>query len=240
MCIIYLAFQHHSDHPLILLANRDEYFARPSTAAAYWEDHPDIYGGRDLVGGGTWLGVTRGGRVAAVTNYRDPSAPTGSRSRGDLVVGFLKSTVSPQSYLEKIQVNSGEYSGFNLLVGTVGDTSELYYYSNRGGEPRPLAPGIYGLSNHLLDTPWPKVAKGKASFTDLLNKGKMTDENLFGVLADETLAADDELPSTGIPYEAEKAISAIFIKTEGYGTRCSSVLKFSSDFEWSFEEKVYV
>ena len=240
MCVIYLALQHHPDHPLILLANRDEYFARPSLAAEYWDDHPDIYGGRDLVGGGTWLGVTRGGRVAAVTNYRDPAAPTGIRSRGDLVAGFLKSTVSPQSYLQQIQANSREYSGFNLLVGTVGDTSELCYYSNRGGEPRQLAPGIYGLSNHLLDTPWPKVAKGKASFTDLLNKGEMTDQNLFGILADETLAADDELPSTGISYEAEKAISPIFIKTEGYGTRCSSVLKFSSDFEWSFKERVFV
>ena len=129
MCVIYLAFQHHPDHPLILLANRDEYFARPSIAATYWDDHPDIYGGRDLVGGGTWLGVTRGGRVASVTNYRDPSAPTGSRSRGDLVAGFLKTDTSPRNYLKQIQAHSSEYSGFNLLVGTVGDTSELYYYS---------------------------------------------------------------------------------------------------------------
>lgn len=157
-----------------------------------------------------------------------------------MVAGFLKSTVSPHSYLKQIQAHSSEYSSFNLLVGLVGETSELCHYSNRGGDPQQFDPGIYGLSNHLLDTPWPKVVKGKASFTDLLNAGEMKDENLFAILADETLAADDELPSTGISYETEKAISAIFIKTEGYGTRCSSVLKFSGDFEWSFEEKVFV
>ncbi|MFM9904031.1 MAG: NRDE family protein [Pyrinomonadaceae bacterium] len=240
MCVIFFAFNAHPDYPLILLANRDEYYDRPSATAAYWKDHPDIYGGRDLASGGTWLGVTKSGRFAAVTNYRDPSASTGTRSRGDLVAGFLKNDTPPQSYLEQIQSRGIEYSGFNLLVGTIGHTNELSYYSNRGGAPKQLAPGIYGLSNHLLDTPWPKVVNGKASFTDLLNKGEITDKNLLGILADETLAADEELPSTGIPYEAEKAISAIFIKTEGYGTRCSSLLKFSSDFEWSLEEKVFV
>ena len=240
MCVIYFALLHHPDYPLILLANRDEYYARSSVAAAYWDDHPDIYGGRDLVGGGTWLGVTRGRRFAAVTNYRDPFAATGSRSRGELVAGFLKSDSSSKDYLEQIREQRREYSGFNLLVGRIGESSELHYYSNRGGDPIELAPGIYGLSNHLLDTPWPKVAKGKAEFTDLLKSGKLSDERLFGILSDEILAGDNEIPSTGIPYEAEKAISAIFIKTEGYGTRCSSVLKFSSDFEWSFEERVFV
>ncbi len=240
MCVIYLAFQHHPDHPLILLANRDEYFARPSMAAAYWEDHPDIYASRDLVGGGTWLGVTRRGRFAAVTNYRDPSASTGVLSRGDLVAGFLKTDTSPLSYLEQIQERSNKYSGFNLLVGTIGNRSEIFYYSNRGGQPQQLTSGIYGLSNHLLDTPWPKVVNGKASLATLIKDGDVRDENLFGILADETLAPDDELPATGIPYEAEKAISATFIKTEGYGTRCSTVLKFSRDYEWSFVEKVFV
>lgn len=240
MCVIYLAFQHHPDHPLILLANRDEYFARPAMAAAYWKDHPDIYAGRDLVGGGTWLGVTRRGRFAAVTNYRAPSAPTGVLSRGDLVAGFLKTDTLPQIFLGQIQKQSNRYSGFNLLVGTIGNRSEIFYYSNRGGEPQQLKPGIYGLSNHLLDTPWPKVLKGKASLAAFIEAGDLSDESLFGILADETLAPDDELPATGIPYEAEKAISSAFIKTEGYGTRCSTVLKFSRDYEWSFVEKVFV
>lgn len=240
MCVIFFAYNSHPDYPLILLANRDEYYSRPSAAAAYWTDEPDIFGGRDMVGGGTWLGVTRGGRFAAVTNYRDPSAPTGSRSRGELVADFLKTEVPAKSYLDQIQTRSSEYSGFNLLAGQIGENSELCYYSNRGGMVQKLAPGIYSLSNHLLDTPWPKVTKGKSAFATLLGRGDVSTDSFFAILSDETLAADEELPSTGISFESEKAISAIFIKTEGYGTRCSSVLKFSSDFEWSFEEKVFV
>jgi len=240
MCVIYLAFESHADHPLILLANRDEYYDRPSLAAAFWEDLPEIYGGRDLVGGGTWLGVTRRGRFAAVTNYRDPSAPLGSRTRGELVADFLKSDVSAATYLEQIQTRSSEYSGYNLLAGQIGENSELYYYSNREDEIKKLTPGIYGLSNHLLDTPWPKVAKGKSALTASIKTGDISSSSLFAILADETLAGDDELPSTGIPYEAEKAISATFIKTEGYGTRCSTVLKSGRDCAWSFEEKVFV
>ena len=240
MCVIYFAFEHHADHPLILLANRDEYYDRPSAAASYWEDHPDIYGGRDLVGGGTWLGVTRGGRFAAVTNFRDPSAPTGNRSRGELVAGFLKTDDRPEDYLEQIRSAGDDYSGFNLLVGHVETKPDLFYYSNRGGRPRQLAPGVYGLSNHVLDTPWPKVANGKAAFKDLLERGDISDDSLFNLLSDETLAPDDELPSTGIAYDAEKAISSIFIKTKGYGTRCSTVLKFGRDLAWTFEERVFV
>ena len=118
MCVIYLAFQYYPDHPLILIANRDEYYSRPSAAAAFWEDHPEIYGGRDLVGGGTWMGITTSGRFAAVTNYRDPSAPTGVRSRGDLVADFLKTDESLQSYLEQIKSRRDDYSGFNLIVCT--------------------------------------------------------------------------------------------------------------------------
>ena len=175
-----------------------------------------------------------------MTNYRDPSAPTGTRSRGDLVAGFLKSECSAEEYLREVRSDRGEYSGFNLLVGRIGDLSEIFYYSNRGRDPRKLAPGVYGLSNHLLDTPWPKVERGKAAFARLLANGDLAADDLFNILADETLADDADLPSTGVPYEAEKAISAIFIKTEGYGTRCSSVLKFGRDCEWSFEERVVV
>ena len=240
MCVIYLAFHQHPDHPLILLANRDEYYERPSEPAKYWDDRPDIYAGRDMVGGGTWLGVTRSGRFAAVTNYRDPSALAGIRSRGEMVAEFLKSDVSAKSYLQQIQANSREYSGFNLIVGQIGESSEILYYSNRGGDAEELSPGIYGLSNHLLDTPWPKVANGKAAFTELLQRGDISDESLFTILSDETLADDNDLPSTGIPFEAEKAISAIFIKTPGYGTRCSTVLRFNEDLKWSFEERVFV
>lgn len=241
MCVIYLAFDRHPDHPLILLANRDEYYDRPSQPARYWDDFPHIYGGRDLVGGGTWLGVTEGGRFAAVTNYRDPLAPVGTLSRGNLVAEFLKCDFTAESYLERVKIVSSEYSGFNLLVGEISnDTRELFYYSNREKDVQKLSPSIYGLSNHLLDTPWPKVTKGKTRFADILRSGKLLLEEYFTTLSDESLADDKDLPSTVVPYETEKAISAIFIKTPGYGTRCSTVLTFDNNFDWEFEERVFV
>jgi uncharacterized protein with NRDE domain len=241
MCVIYFALNIHNHYTLILLANRDEFYARPTKAAAYWDNFPHIYGGRDLQGGGTWMGVTDGGRFAAVTNYRDPSAPTGSRSRGDLVAEFLESETSPESYLADVSSNPHEFSGFNLLIGEFSRARcEMHYYSNREGEPRMLTPGIYGLSNHLLDTPWPKVAKGKARFTDVLSADAIDNGQFFELLADKTLGGDDELPTTGIPYEAEKALSAINVKMPGYGTRGSTVLTFDRDLKWNLEERVFV
>jgi uncharacterized protein with NRDE domain len=240
MCIIYFAFDQHPDNPLILIANRDEFYERPSAAASYWEDFPYIYGGRDLQGSGTWLGVTKNGRFSAVTNYRDPSAPLGTQSRGNLAADFLKSEKPAREYLAEVESHGHEYSGFNLLVGEINERCELFYYSNRGEGILELSAGVYGLSNHLLDTPWPKVEKGKARFADLLRSGETSNKNFFDILSDESLAAEEDLPSTGIPFEAEKAISAIFIKTPGYGTRCSTVLRFDSSLEWSFEERVFV
>lgn len=231
MCIIYFAFKHDSDHPLILLANRDEFYKRPSLAASYWEDFPNIYGGRDLLGGGTWLGVTNRGRFSAVTNYRDPNAPPGTRSRGNLVANFLKSEQPAREYLADVERHGSEYSGFNLLVGEIGETQELFYYSNRGEGIRELSAGIYGLSNHMLDTPWPKVVKGKTLFADLIRSGKTSNQDLFNILSDESTADDKDLPTTGISYKAEKAVSAICIKTADYGTRCSTVLQFDPHLE---------
>lgn len=241
MCVIFFAVNMRQELPFVLLANRDEFYGRPSGAAAYWDDFPGIYGGRDLQGGGTWLGVTDSGRFAAVTNYRDPTAPTGTRSRGALVADFLKGDQSACQFLESTHSRQEDYSGFNLLVGEfTHDQAEIHYYSNRGARPRRLEPGIYGLSNHLLDTPWPKVVKGRSRFAELIRSGETSNENLFEVLADESLAADQDLPSTGVPYQIEKAISAIFIKTPDYGTRCSTVLRFCPNFEWKFEERVFV
>lgn len=235
-----MAYCQTADHPLILIANRDEFYGRPTAPAGYWTDFPSIYGGRDLRNGGTWLGVTENKRFAAVTNYRDPSAQSGTRSRGDLVADFLKTETPPLKYLSQIQKINGEYSGFNLIVGQIGEKSELGYYSNRGGDPVELVPGIYGLSNHLLETPWPKVQKGKSGLTDVLTRGSISNSTLFKILADETLAEDGELPATGLPLDAERALSAVYIRTPEYGTRCSTVLKFNNNFEWDFEEKVFV
>ena len=240
MCVIYFAFDRHPDHPLILLANRDEFYERSSVAASYWDDFPNIYGGRDLIGGGTWLGVTKSGRFSAVTNYRDPSAPVGTRSRGNLVADFLKSERLAREYLTDVERCGYMYSGFNLLVGEIGERRELFYYSNRGDGIRELSAGIYGLSNNLLDKPWPKVERGTTRLTNLLRSTQPSKDDLFDILSDESPAADEDLPSTGISYEAEKAVSAIFIKTPDYGTRCSTVLRFGGNSEWTFEERVFV
>lgn len=238
MCVIYFAYDIHPDYPLILLANRDEFYDRPSAPADHWEDHPDIFAGRDLVAGGTWMGITKGGRVAAVTNYREPGARVGTRSRGELVAEFLKSDISAAEYMARVEQRSDYYSGFNLLAGEINhDRHELYYFSNRAEGVRELNPGLYGLSNHLLDTPWPKVDNGKARLRDSLAH-PFDKEFLFEVLADERLAEDDQLPDTGIGYEKEKALSAIFIRTPIYGTRCSNVLTFSKSLVPSLDERV--
>jgi uncharacterized protein with NRDE domain len=239
MCIILFAFDYVPEYPLILLANRDEFYERPTADAAFWKDYPDIYGGRDLKSGGTWLGVTKSGRFAAVTNYRDPSAPVGARSRGALVADFLKSEISAEEYMKQIICDASEYSGFNLIAGEIGKRRELFYYSNRGGKMKKFSVGSYGLSNHLLDTPWPKVEKGKKWFAEALANGASNAE-LFEILSDESLADDADLPSTGVPFEVEKALSAIFIKMPGYGTRCSTVLRFNENQEWDLEERVFV
>lgn len=241
MCVIYLAYNFHADYPLILLANRDEFYSRPTKAAAYWEDFPNIYGGRDLVGGGTWLGVTKGGRIAAVTNYRDPAGSVGELSRGNLVADFLKSNVTVAEYLDAVCETAQKYSGFNLIIGEINAArNELYYFSNRGDAEVKLVSGIYSLSNHLLDSPWPKVQKGKERFAGLLNQNIVSNEPFFQLLADRALAKDPDLPSTGVPYDWEKALSAIFIATPDYGTRSSTVIKFDKQFEWDFEERVFV
>ena len=241
MCVIFLSYRQHRDFPLILLANRDEFYNRATESARNWEDFPHIYAGRDLVGGGTWLGITKNGRFAAVTNYRDPSAPVGNLSRGNLVADFLKYEEPAEDYLRQIREKAREFSGFNLLAGEMNKRkNELFYFSNRSAEIKKLEKGLYGLSNHLLDTPWRKVQKGKAGLAELLKNEQFEKESLFELLSDKTLADDTDLPDTGIGYEKEKLLSAIFIETPVYGTRCSTVLTFDRNFRADFEERVFV
>jgi uncharacterized protein with NRDE domain len=238
MCVLFIGYKIHAKHPLIVLANRDEFYDRPTAAASRWDDHPDVIAGRDLVGGGTWLGIADGGRFAAVTNYRDPSRPTGSISRGKLVADFLTGNTEPVDYMARVAEDANEYSGFNLIVGSA---NELYYFSNASTEPpKLLAPGIYGLSNHLLNTPWPKVSNGLAAFELLMSDDSFSSENGFALLADETLAADPDLPDTGVGIDKERILSPIFIRTPIYGTRSSTVVTSDSNGELELEEKVYV
>ena len=223
-----------------MLANRDEFYERPTEKAKTWEDFPNIFAGKDLVGNGTWLGVNQAGKFAAVTNYRQPNAPKGTKSRGNLVADFLKTDETAENYLKKIEAQKNDFSGFNLLVGEINaNKNELFYYSNRSDKIKKLAGGIYGLSNHLLDTPWRKVEKGKQFLRENLNEN-LSKDVYFQLLSDESLANDKDLPDTGIGYEREKLLSAIFIKTPIYGTRCSSILTFDNDFKFDFEERVFV
>jgi len=218
MCLILVAWQSHPDYPLVVAANRDEFYARPTADAGLWPDDPRILGGRDLEAGGTWLAVRADGRFAAVTNVREPGAPKGSRSRGGLTRDFLVDDARPGDYAAAI--DGSLYSGFNLLVA---DRDELWYRSNRDGAARRLAPGIYGLSNHLLDTPWPKLTSARARFAEALLH-LPDSEPFFAILADDEIVPDHALPATGVSLEWERRLSAIFVKSEEYGTRASTVL----------------
>lgn len=240
MCLILLAYESHPACRLVVAANRDEFYARPTRRAAFWEDAPDVLAGRDLTHGGTWLGVTRAGRVAAVTNFRDPSRQSADApSRGHLVGDFLRGAETPRSYLERLAARASAYNGFNLLVG---DARGLYYFSNREGEVRELTPGLYGLSNHLLDTPWPKVERGKTALSEVLEKsdGPPAAEQLFGLLAGREPAPDDALPDTGVGLEAERMLSPLFIGGAGYGTRSSTVVLFERAGRVTFAERSFL
>jgi uncharacterized protein with NRDE domain len=223
MCLILLAHKVHPDYPLVLAANRDERYSRPTAAAAFWGDHPQIYGGRDLEQGGTWLGITRSGRIAAVTNFRDGHAAKNSaRSRGELVSAFLRGNQPGADYIEKVGREAQSYNGFSLIAG---DLDELHYLSNRGSHVTAIAPGIHGLSNHLLDTPWPKVEQGKKILAGLLqHETQELIDGLLAVLADRAVAPDHMLPDTGIGVPHERVLSPAFIISPAYGTRSSTVV----------------
>lgn len=239
MCLILFAYDSHPDYRLILAANRDEFHDRPTARAAFWEDAPDILAGRDLRGGGTWMGVTRNGRVAAITNFRDPAGQNpDAPSRGWLVRDFLQGRATPGEYLEHLASLSAEYNGFNLLVA---DAAGLGYYSNRMQHPRLLTPGVYGLSNALLDAAWPKIIRGKAALAALLAPEKhLSSDALFQLLADREVAGDESLPNTGIPREMERVLSPMFIATARYGTRSSTVLLLDHEGNVTFAERTFV
>lgn len=237
MCLILFSLSNSEDYRLILAANRDEFYDRPTARMQAWEDHPYIFAGRDLAQGGTWLGITKSGRFAAVTNYRDPSQPKGKYSRGHLVSDFLRGDESVEEYLKFIKSRADNYTGFNLLLGDFSNGSnDMFYFSNRAKEAQNLAPGVYGLSNHLLETQWPKVKLGKEHFTNTTSKTFSADD-LFEIMQNEQQADDADLPDTGIGYEREKAISPMFIKTDIYGTRCISVITIDKTGNVFFAEK---
>ena len=218
MCLIVVGWRVHPDYPLVVAANRDEFYARPTAPATRWTDNSQVIGGLDLEAGGTWLGISESDRFAAVTNVREPGMGKGARSRGELTRNFLLADISAGDYAR--QIDGHLYSGFNLLFS---DGISLFYASNRDGEARSLAPGVYGLSNHLLDSPWPKLIKARERFSEALQH--LPDASLFfDLLADRAIVSDAQLPKTGVSIEWERLLSAVFVTSEIYGTRASTVL----------------
>jgi uncharacterized protein with NRDE domain len=232
VCLLLFAWRPDTTHRLVLAGNRDEFHERPAAPADWWGN--GAVGGKDLRAGGSWLAAHRSGRFAVVTNFRESiEEGRGPRSRGELVTGFLESDLSPEEFAREVARRGRDYAGFNLLLGS---PAELAYLSNRGRGPELLEPGVYGLSNHLLDTPWPKLERTRTRFTALLAAGAPT-EQLLAMLADREPAAAGELPDTGIGPEWERLLSAPFIVSPRYGTRCSTILKLLEDRNMQFTER---
>lgn len=223
MCLILFAYDCHPEYSLVVAANRDEYYSRPTARAGFWEDCPGVLAGRDLERSGTWLGITKKGRFAALTNYRDPASyKPKALSRGMLVKDYLCCGLGPPEYAESLGGMREEYNGFNLLMMNKG---ALWYYSSLGTGLEAVRPGIYGLSNRLLDTPWPKVEKGKQGLRQILAESRdVSAEKLFDLLSDRARSNDEELPDTGVSLRWERLLSPIFIESDTYGTRASTVI----------------
>lgn len=238
MCLIALACNAHPDYPLLMVANRDEFHARPAAALEWWTDRPEVLAGRDLAEGGTWLGVSRRGRVAAVTNVRAAGAAVrGALSRGRLATEFLTSTQGPDDFAAMLEPSAAQYGGFNLLLF---DGRRSHYVSNR---PRftstPVEPGVHALSNAQLDTPWPKAVAAQTAMRAWIERDLADEQRLLAAMKDPLQAPDGQLPATGVGIEMERVLSAAFIRTPSYGTRCTSLLKISRTGEVSLRERRY-
>ena len=239
MCLIAFAHQFHPEFPLILIANRDEFYNRPTRPAQFWSDEgfPTILAGKDLNRNGTWLGISKSGKWAALTNYRDlTNIKSDAPTRGNLVLDYLKSNDSPLDYLKKNQNQADFYNGFNLLLGT---SDKIYHYSNISKKTTQIPPGIHGLSNAFLNTNWEKSESLKQELEKEISEKKWKKENLLKFLLDETQAKENNLPSTGLSYDMEKALSSRFIRTENYGTRCSTFLAIDKNGKTEFHEQTY-
>jgi uncharacterized protein with NRDE domain len=242
MCLILFSYMTDADYPLTVAANRDEFYNRPTQPLDFWDDSSGILAGRDQQSDGTWMGVTRSGRFAAITNFRAPSLiKAQAPSRGLLVRDFLADSQSPYEYLEQIRLSAAAYNGFNLLVGCLnGGEPSLFYFSNMGGDIRTLGPGTYGLSNAFLDTAWPKVDSGKREFDRITRTYRdAATDHLLDLLANDTLPDDRDLPHTGVGLSWERMLAPIFIVSETYGTRSSSIVRFDARGGVTFVERSY-
>lgn len=233
MCLILVAWKTDPDYPLVLAANRDEFHHRPAQALHWWQDKPTVLAGRDLQAGGTWLGASRSGRIATVTNYReDKHKRRGLRSRGEIVTAFLIDNDNPETFSKSI--DGDIYAGFSLL--TV-EGNDLCYVSNRGDAAMLLPPGIYGLSNAALDTPWPKLRRTRDAFSRMIEAGDANETSLMRVMSDRQVASVDEVETGSLPFTLARAITAPFIVTPEYGTRCTTVLLQDRSGQISISER---
>ncbi|WP_431030003.1 NRDE family protein [Lysinibacillus sp. LZ02] len=236
MCIIAFSYKTHPDFPIIITANRDEFYIRETKTAHIWENAPHILAGRDGEKGGTWLGVSKSGRFVAITNYRNPLlADKGTYSRGQIATDFLNSNERAEQFALNLQVKRDLYGPFNVLLY---DGDKLFHYNNMMDEVTEVQPGIHCVSNATLNTPWPKVELLKDHFTKVLMNDACSDDDLFHILTNKQQASDEALPSTGVPLELERKLSPIFIQFEGYGTRCSTVVRLDKT-AWHFTERTF-
>ncbi len=236
MCLILFGYKISTKYPLVLAANRDEFYNRPTAPMKYWEDMPSILGGRDLERNGTWFGINKRGRFSALTNYRDPSTiKQNAPSRGELIVNYLASKQPDTSFKSSLLRNRLKFNGFNLLFG---DINDLFWFSNLKKKIVKIGPGIHGLSNKFLNTPWPKVEKGKQQLKKIIHDDLST-ESLFSMLNDQTEPDKSLLPDTGIDHEWERILSPLYIQSEIYGTRSSTVMLIDRKGKIEIIERTY-
>ena len=238
MCILFLAVQQHPEYPLVIAANRDEFFDRETRVSSFWADQENMLAGRDMRAGGTWMGVTRNGRIAALTNIRDPQRiDPDAQSRGKLVTDFLISDVDDSEYTTQLKETKTAFNGYNLLFG---EWHSLRVYNNHLDRVDTLEKGFHGLSNAFINSPWPKINRGVNNLQQCIKDSQtLSTETLFALLQDTTQAAPELLPDTGVPMEWEQRLSSIFIPGQDYGTRCSTLLFINKDKQVEWHERTY-
>ena len=239
MCLILFANDQHPKYKLVMAANRDEFFSRPSLVADFWKDNSAILGGRDVQSGGTWLGINKNGRFIAITNFRDPDSMNPKAiSRGELSSHFLSKSIDIPAFIKEVSAKRQLYNGFNLLLSDNG-FDNIFHYSNISDRLTGIDPGVHGLSNHLLNTPWPKIKSGKKALVHIIQSESLKTGDLLNILQDNSESPDESLPKTGISYELEKKLSPVFISMIGYGTRCSTAILIDRNNVLSFHEVTY-
>jgi uncharacterized protein with NRDE domain len=238
MCILFIAVNQHPDYPLIVAANRDEFHARGTEPSHFWPQHKGVLAGKDTVAGGSWMGISQSGRLSALTNIRAPEKERQDAvSRGELVMDFLTQNDSSQDYLKRLSSNAQRYNGYNLLFG---ELDKLQVYNNYEDSIYTLSDGVYGLSNASLNSPWPKLDLGRSELAKYCQQGGVFNiEHLFDLLHDDTKAQDEVLPQTGVPIEWERKLSSIFIESDDYGTRSSTVLLLDNYRQIFWQERSF-